>query len=179
VQGRCSHLSRYPDCLSKAAAEVGICQRKSAFAVAHFITSSSSKAIPTTTGFISFLCAILLLSQPAQAAVEDNTILALEPLEGMVVVKTGAGELEVIAIGDAFPDSDVIVIQVLADKVVAQEVVGEEKKITQQVWVYKAGNAASGSRVERLLLSLSHNGTLVPNTQDTHSMVPDSQGGVQ
>jgi hypothetical protein len=97
----------------------------------------------------------------------------------MVVVKTAAGELEVIAIGDAFPDSEVVVTQVLADKVVAQEVVGGDKKTTQQVWVYKAENAASGSRVERLLLSLPHHGTLVPNTLDTHSLELDSQGAVQ
>ena len=125
------------------------------------------------------LCAILLLSQPAQAAVEDNAILILEPLEGLVVLKTGTGELEVIAIGDAFPDSEVVVIQVLADKVVAQEVVGGDKKITQQVWVYKAENANSGSRVERLLLSLPNNGTLVPKTLDTYSLEPESQGAAQ
>jgi hypothetical protein len=179
VQGRCSHPSRYSKCLSKAVAVVWFCQRKSVFAVAHFTISSSLKVIQASTGYIRFLCVILILSQSAQAAVEDNTILALEPLEGMVVVKTAAGELEVIAIGDVFPDSEVVVIQVLADKVVAQEVVGGDKKITQQVWIYKAENATSGSRVERLLLSLPHNGTLVPTTQDAHSMAPDSQGGVQ
>jgi hypothetical protein len=152
-----------------------ISQCVSVFTLAHFLTSTPLKVIQA----FGFLCASLALSQPALAAVEDNTILALEPLEGMVVVKTAAGELEVIAIGDAFPDSEVVVIQVLADKVVAEEVVGGDKKTTQQVWVYKAENATSGSRVERLLLSLPHNGTLVPNTINTHSMMPDSQGGVQ
>jgi hypothetical protein len=179
VQGRCSQLSKYPNCLSKAVPLVRMCQRTSVFTIVHFITSSPLKVIQATTGYIGLLCTILVLSQPGLAAVEDNTILALEPLEGMVVVKTAAGELEVIAIGDAFPDSEVIVIQVLADKVVAQEVVGGDKKTTQQVWVYKAENATSGSRVERLLLSLPHNGTLVPNTINAHSMAPDSQGGVQ
>jgi hypothetical protein len=146
---------------------------------AHLVTFTPFKLIQATTWYIGILCVSLALSHPALAAVEDNTILALEPLEGIVVVQTAAGELEMIGIGDTFPDSDVVVIQVLADKVVAQEVVGENKKVTQQVWVYKAENATSGSRVERLLLSLPYNGTLVPNTQDTHSMTPDSQGGVQ
>jgi hypothetical protein len=179
VQGRCSHISRYLNRLSKTAALVLMSQCTSVFTSAHFVTSTPLKVLQTTTGYIRFLCVSLALSQPALAAVEDNTILALDPLEGMVVVKTGAGELEVIAIGDAFPDSEVVVIQVLADKVVAEEVVGGDKKVTQQVWVYKAENAASGSRVERLLLSLPHNGTLVPNTLDTHSMELDSPGEVQ
>jgi hypothetical protein len=179
VQGRCSQLSKYPNCLSKAVALVWICQSTSVFTIAHFITSSPLKVIQATIGYIGLLCTILILSQPALAAVEDNTILALEPLEGMVVVKTAAGELEVIAIGDAFPDSEVVVTQVLADKVVAQEVVGGDKKTTQQVWVYKAENAASGLRVERLLLSLPYHGTLVPNTLDTHSLELDSQEAVQ
>lgn len=179
MQGRCSQLSKYPNCLSKAVALVWICQSTSVFTIVHFITSSPLKVIQATTWYIGLLCVSLALSQAALAAVEDNTILALDPLEGMVVVKTAAGELEVIAIGDAFPDSEVVVIQVLADKVVGEEVVGGDKKVTQQVWVYKAENAVAGSRVERLLLSLPHNGTLVPNTLDTHSMELDSQGEVQ
>lgn len=179
MQDHCSHLLRFPNCLSTAVTVVWFCQRESVFTVARFTISSSLKVIQATAGYISFLCIILLISQPAQAAVEDNTILALEPLEGLVVVKTGAGKLEVIAIGDAFPDSDVVVIQVLADKVVAQEVVGGDKKITQQVWVYKVENGNSGSRVERLLLSLPNNGTLVPKTLDTYSLEPESQGAAQ
>ena len=67
-------------------------------------------AIRATSRCIKTLCASLVLSLPVLAAVEDNTILALEPLQGMVVVKTAAGVLEMISIGDAFPDSDVIVI---------------------------------------------------------------------
>ena len=98
--------------------------------------------------------------------------------------KTAAGDklrgtMEVITIGDAFPDSEVVVVQVLADKVVAEEVVGGDKKVRQQVWVYKAENAASGSRVERLLLSLPQDATLVPNTINTHVLESNSQEVVQ
>jgi hypothetical protein len=120
------------------------------------------KAIRTASRCIKVLCASLALSLPVLAAVEDNTILALEPEEGMVVVKTAAGTLEVITIGDAFPGSDVIVKQVLADKVIAEEVINADVRTRQQVWVYKAKNADAGSRVERLLLSLPDDGVLVP-----------------
>ena len=178
MQSRWSHIFKYLNHLSKTVAVVLIFSGTSVSALTHFASSMPLKVIQATTWYFGFLCASLFLSQPALAAVEDNAILALEPMEGMVVVKTRAGELEVITIGDAFPDSQVVVIQVLADKVVGEEVIDGDKKITQQVWIYKAENPASGSRVERLLLSLPQNGTLVPNTQDTHSMAPDSQGGV-
>lgn len=137
------------------------------------------RPIRATTRCIKILSVSLVLSLPVLAAVEDNAILALEPQEGMVVVKTAAGNLEVITIGDAFPDSEVIVKQVLADKVLAEEVIGGDKKITQQVWIYKADKADTGSRVERLLLSVPQNGTLVPNAINLQSMVPDAQVGIQ
>ena len=138
-------------------------------------------AIRTTSSCIKILCASLLLSLPVLAAVEDNTILALEPLQGMVVVKTAAGTLEVITIGDAFPDSDVVVKQVLADKVIAEEVIGEDVKTRQQVWIYKAKNADAGSRVERLLLSLPDDGVLVPGGTglEAHTLVLDPPGESQ
>ncbi len=137
------------------------------------------RQIRATARCIKILCASLVLSLPVLAAVEDNTILALEPQEGLVVVKTAAGSLEVITIGDAFPDSEVIVRQVLADKVIAEEVIGGDKKVTQQVWIYKAEKVDAGSRVERLLLSVPQNGTLVPSTINLQSMVPDAQVGIQ
>lgn len=111
---------------------------------------------------VGALLASLVLMMPVLAAVEDNAILALEPQQGMVVVKTAAGTLEVIGVGDAFPDSEVIVKQVLADKVVAEEVIGEDDPVTQTVWVHKADNPDAGSRVERLLLHLPEYGTLAP-----------------
>ena len=138
-------------------------------------------AIRATSRCIKILCASLVLSLPVLAAVEDNTILALEPLQGMVVVKTAAGVLEMISIGDAFPDSDVIVKQVLADKVIAEEVINGEVKTRQQVWIYKAENADAGSRVERLLLSLPDDGVLVPGGSEpgTHTIVLDPIGESQ
>ena len=102
---------------------------------------------------VGLLTGLFLLS-PVMAAVEDNAVLALEPQQGTVVVKTAAGTLEVIGIGDAFPGSEVIVKQVLVDKVVAEEVTGEDNRVTQTVWIYKAENPTEGSRVERLLHEL-------------------------
>jgi len=147
----------------------------------HFAFGVNVKAIRATAGCIKILCASLVLSLQALAEVEGNAILALEPLEGMVVVRTAAGKLEVITIGDAFPDSEVVVKQVLADKVVAEEVVGDETKIAQQVWIYKAEGAGASSRVERLLLSLPQNGTPAPGRiqLDTRSVAPDPQGEIQ
>lgn len=125
------------------------------------------KSCRATAGCIGILCVSLVLFRPAFAALEDNAILALEPQQGTVVVKTAAGTLEVIRVGDAFPDSEVIVRQVLADKVVAEEVVGEDTPVTQTVWVYKAKNPAAGSRVERLLHQIPEYGVLAPVRIDT------------
>ena len=186
MQGLCSLIFRIQNRLPQAIALTRISQCASfqfalVLALVHFVTSIPFKIFNSSSWHIRILCAslALVLGQSVLAAVEDNRILALEPLEGMVVVETAAGKLEVISIGDVFPDSDVVVVQVLADKVVAQEVVGGDKKITQQVWVYKAENADAGSRVERLLLNLPHNGTLVPNTQGTHPVASDSSGDAQ
>jgi len=139
------------------------------------------KANRAISGGIGILCAGLVLILPVLAAVEDNAILALEPQEGMVVVKTAAGKLEVLTIGDPFPDSGVIVRQVLADKVIAEEVIGADNKITQQVWIYKADNANAASRVERLLLSLPEGSTPMPGATvlNTRSVVLDPEGQSQ
>jgi hypothetical protein len=179
VRGRCSHLLRHLSRLAKTVAVAMISQCTSVCTRAHILIPTPFKLIRATTWYIRVLCASLILSQPALAAVEDNTILALEPLEGLVVVQTAAGELEVIAIGDAFPDSEVIVKQVLADKVLAEEVIGGDKKITRQVWIYKAEKEDAGSRVERLLLSVPQNGILVPDTINLQPMTPDAQVGIQ
>jgi len=98
------------------------------------------------------------LGQPLLAAHEDNSVLALEPLRGMAVVKNAAGKLEVIRTGDRFPGSEAVVRQVLADKLVAEEVVGEDPKVRQQVWIFRAQDADTGSRVERRLLDQPQNG---------------------
>lgn len=118
------------------------------------------------TGSFGILCVSLILFRPVLAAVEDNAVLALEPQQGTVVVKTAAGKLEVIRVGDVFPDSEVIVKQVLADKVIAEEVVGEDAPVTQTVWVYKAENPAAGSRVERMLHQIPEYGVLAPVSID-------------
>ena len=127
--------------------------------IAPGVIMTANRAISWSIGG---LLASLVLVMPVQAAVEDNAILALEPQQGTVVVKTAAGTLEVISVGDAFPDSEVIVKQVLADKVVAEEMIGEDDPVIQTLWVYKAKNPDAGSRVERMLLHLPEYGTLVP-----------------
>ncbi len=110
---------------------------------------------------VPILCACLVM--PALAGVEDNAVLALDPAAGMVVVKTAAGSLEVIGVGEPFPGSEVVVRQVLGDRVIAEEIVGEENPVRQQVWVYKANAGESVSRVERLLLEAPQSGTLAPD----------------
>jgi hypothetical protein len=112
---------------------------------------------------LAVICVTLFfagLPAPALAAVEDNRVLALDPIAGRVVVKTPDGSLEVIGVGEAFPGSRVVVVQVLTDKVIGEEVVGEETRVRQQVWVYKANPGDSVSRVERLLLEVPATDTL-------------------
>lgn len=96
----------------------------------------------------------LLLAGSLQAAVEDNAVIALDSADGRVVVRDPAGELQVLRIGDAFPDSAVIIKQVLPDRVIAEEVIGDETRVRQMLWVYKADATDSTSRVVRLLDSL-------------------------
>jgi len=135
------------------------------------------KSCQATAGCIGILSLSLILFRPVFAAVEDNAVIALEPQQGTVVVKTAAGTLEVIRVGDAFPDSEVIVRQVLADKVIAEEVVGEDVPVTQTVWVYKAINPAAGSRVERMLHQIPEYGALAPVRIDTLEANPAATPG--
>jgi acetyl-CoA carboxylase carboxyltransferase component len=96
----------------------------------------------------------LLLAGSLQAAVEDNAVISLDSVDGRVVVRDHAGELQVLRIGDAFPDSTVIIKQVLHDRVIAEEITGDETRVRQMVWVYKADEVDATSRVVRLLESL-------------------------
>jgi hypothetical protein len=96
----------------------------------------------------------LLLAGSLQAAVEDNAVISLDPVDGRVVVRDHTGELQVLRIGDAFPDSAVIIKQILHDRVIAEEITGDETRVRQMVWVYKADAINATSRVVRLLESL-------------------------
>ena len=124
---------------------------------------------------------VLLYHAFALAAVEDNVVLALDPREGLAVVQTVSGDLQVIGVGDVFPGSEVIVTQVLPDKVVAQEIVGGDRQVTQQVWIYKARNAETKSRVERLLLTVPRQDSQTPAYIDQRviRISPDSAGAGQ
>ena len=96
----------------------------------------------------------LLLAGSLQAAVEDNAVISLDSVDGRVVVRNHAGELQVLRIGDAFPDSAVIIKQVLRDRVIAEEITGDETRVRQMIWIYKADEINATSRVVRLLESL-------------------------
>ena len=97
---------------------------------------------------------LLLLAGSLQAAVEDNAVISLDSVDGRVVVRDSAGKLQVLRIGDAFPDSAVIIKQVLPDRVVAEEVTGNETRVRQMLWVYQADEIDATSRVVRLLETL-------------------------
>ena len=103
---------------------------------------------------LSYPLLFLLLAGSLQAAVEDNAVISLDSVDGRVVVRDHAGELQVLRIGDAFPDSAVIIKQILHDRVIAEEITGDETRIRQMVWVYKADEIDATSRVVRLLESL-------------------------
>ncbi len=92
----------------------------------------------------------LLLAGSLQAAVEDNAVISLDSVDGRVVVRDPAGELQVLRIGDAFPDSAVIIKQVLPDRVIAEEVIGDETRVRQMVWIYQVDEIDATSRVVRL-----------------------------
>ena len=111
------------------------------------VDSLARFAIPVAF-FISILC--VSLGSTASAALEENLVIALDPAAGKAVVQTPDGNLEVIAIGDTFPGSSVIVTGILKDRVVCEEIVDGEKSVRREVWVYRANAGDSVSRVERL-----------------------------
>ena len=108
--------------------------------------------------------------------VEGNVILALEPQQGRVVVKTATEALQVLQVGDVFPGSLVTIKQVLADRVVAEEIIDSDNPVVQQLWIYKSENPNQSSRVERFLLeSPEKKGIAVPNqiSQDIYFPAPN------
>jgi hypothetical protein len=116
------------------------------------------------------------LAQPARAEIEDNAVLSLDPGAGLAVVRTAAGDLEVVSVGEAFPGSRAIVLQVLADRVIAEEVVGDENPRRQRLWIYRADSGDRGSRVERLLLEVPQASRLAPVVTGPISPTGEIQG---
>ena len=88
----------------------------------------------------------------SESTLEYHPVVALDPQQGLAVVKTDSGNLEVIAAGDPYPGSDLVVTHVLADKLVAEEVIDGGNRVPRQIWIYKVKDTESSSRVERLLL---------------------------
>ncbi|HEX5057248.1 MAG TPA: hypothetical protein VFX02_12230 [Gammaproteobacteria bacterium] len=105
-------------------------------------------------GWKFYMLALLLGSQVAIAGetLQDITVLALSAPDGRAVVRLPDDKMQVLKPGDAVDGTQAKVLQVLADKLVLEETVADEKsgeKRRETVWLYKAVDGKS--RIERLL----------------------------
>lgn len=99
------------------------------------------------TIFIGVLASSLVHAAP----LDELTVMALGPLDGRAVIKTGDEKMHVLKIGDAIPGTQAIIQQVLTDKVVVEETV-ENKDASakrQAIWIFKPTKAGEKSRVQR------------------------------
>lgn len=104
-----------------------------------------------TIRFLMILTGVMAVSGLHAAPLDELTVMALGPLDGRAVIKTGDEKMHVLKIGDAIPGTQAIIQQVLTDKVVVEETV-ENKDASakrQAIWIFKPTKAGEKSRVQR------------------------------
>ena len=100
---------------------------------------------------LTILMGVFAMSLVHAAPLDELTVMALGPLDGRAVIKTGDEKMHVLKIGDAIPGTQAVIQQVLTDKVVVEETV-ENKDASakrQAIWVFKPTKAGEKSRVQR------------------------------
>lgn len=105
----------------------------------------------STIRFLMILTGVMAISGLHAAPLDDLTVMALGPLDGRAVIKTGDEKMHVLKIGDAIPGTQAVIQQVLTDKVVVEEAV-ENKDASakrQAIWIFKPTKAGEKSRVQR------------------------------
>jgi hypothetical protein len=86
-------------------------------------------------------------------ALEKITLLALSQYDGRAVLGFPDRQMAVVKVGDKVPRSTAVVKQVLADKIILDEIVpGSEAR--QVVWMHKGQGGAPG-RIERLMATVA------------------------
>jgi hypothetical protein len=105
------------------------------------------QAPPSKSDRRSWFCliAFVALASPVGAQTKDISdgplkslsILALGALDGRAVIKTPDNKMHVLKLGDVIPGTQATVSQILADKLVVEDVV--ETGLQQTVWITKGG----------------------------------------
>lgn len=100
-----------------------------------------------TVKALGLVCLLVSSLAHADARLEDFSVMASGPLDGRAVVKSADGKMTVLKVGDKLPGTEATLIQVLADKLVVEEMVGKpgKPKVQQTAWLLKGGKSAPGS----------------------------------
>jgi hypothetical protein len=101
------------------------------------------------------LLSVVLAALPAGAAetrnaFEELAVLVLAPVEGRAVVQAADGEIHLLAPGDALPDLEARVVQILPDRLVVEEPPARRGAPPRRVWIYRERDAAGRTRVQVL-----------------------------
>lgn len=97
---------------------------------------------------------------------EDYTLLALSAADDRAILKTPAGAMVTIKAGDSIEGLNAAVVQVLDDKIVIKEHLGDT------VWLYKSSNGKS--RHQRIFSRIPAEQSQIPVTL-THSVIPEKE----
>ena len=108
-------------------------------------------------GWRRALAALLVLVPvvPGGAAAAEGlptiAVIALGPMDGRAVVQSVDGRMQVLKVGDALAGSNARLMQVLADRIVLEDVVDRDGRdpTRELVWVFKADDRGH-SRQTRL-----------------------------
>jgi len=115
----------------------------------------------SATASVRSLCAILMLPAigalallPAASHAADLpplAVIALGPMDGRAVIKTGDGRMHVLKVGDPVAGTDARLLQVLTDRIVLEDPVRADggDLVRELVWVFKAD--ARGRSVQQRL----------------------------
>ena len=94
--------------------------------------------------FVLLVVVVVALDAPrvlGAPAVTDSldslSIMALGALDGRAVIKTPDNKMQVLKLGDVIPGTQATVSQILADKLIVDDVV--ETGLHQTVWITKGG----------------------------------------
>jgi hypothetical protein len=85
----------------------------------------------------------------AETVYENVVVLVLAPVDGRAVVQDHDGELHLLVVGDALPETAATVVQILGDRLVVEEP-ADGPAPARRVWIYRERDAEGRARVQVL-----------------------------
>lgn len=80
-----------------------------------------------------------ILTSPVNAVVDDTQVIALSAADGRVVIKEPGGQVSVVQTGDVIPGTQTKLVQVLQDRIVAQDASDPGNRY----WIYRQRDGVS------------------------------------